>query len=126
MKVKHLLFLFALTLVSCGEKINFDNVIANMQFIAVYTNSNPDKVDWQGPVAVYQLNSPQMTQFVDWLRNSSDWKPDFQSYQIPSMMVESDNFALFFFGNYVNLVLGDELYSKQLKEGEFDYLLPNQ
>ncbi len=125
MKTKYLAFVLLLALVSCGEKINFEKVTAPMSFINVYSNSDTREVNWEGPVAIYERGNPEMQEFIQWLENNpTGWKPDFSSYVIPTMLVESDSFALFVFDGFVNLVLGQELYSKNVPNGTFDFLLP--
>ena len=127
MKTKFLALLLLTLLVSCGQKIDFQKVTEPMNTIAVYTNSDTREVNWEGPVAIYSRNNEQMQEFINWLeQNNSGWKPDFSSYVIPTMLVESDSFALFVFDNFVNLVLGQELYSKNVPKGTFDFLLNQQ
>ena len=127
--IKNIGFLLLIFTISCGQNIDFEEVLKNEKQFELKINPNGNLNLDSSSVTNINADSKKIDQLKTWFKNNPDgWESSIASWATPDIFLTSNDFRLLIFKDGVVVGFVDKLgkqrqYTKSADKLEFNFLI---
>ena len=113
--IRNIGFLLLIFVISCGQNIDFEEVLKNEKQFELKINPNGNLILDSSLTTKIGADSKKIANLKDWFKNNpDDWESSIASWATPNIFLSSNDFRL--------LIFKERQYTKTVDKSEFNFL----
>jgi len=126
--IKNIGFLLLIFTISCGQNIDFEEILKNEKQFELNINPNGNLYLDSSSVTKINADSKIIDKLKNWFKNNpAGWKSSIASWATPDISLIGSDFSLLIFKDFVVVGFADKSgkqkqYTKEADKSEFNFL----